>query len=52
MNRHSIIQENNFKNADYIVSNSDEVDNYYHERKCVQIPLGVDSDIFNILIIV
>lgn len=48
MNRQSIIQENNFKNTDYIVSNSDEVDNYYNERKCIQIPLGVDSEVFNI----
>jgi glycosyltransferase involved in cell wall biosynthesis len=49
MNRISYIQENNFKNADYIVSNSNEVDDYYNERKLIQIPLGVDSNVFNII---
>ena len=50
MNRKSHIQENNFFNSDYIVSNSNEIDNYYNEKKCIQIPLGVDSDMFNISI--
>jgi len=49
MNKKSMIQENNFKNADIIVSNSNEVDNYYSERQCVQIPLGVDSNFFTII---
>jgi glycosyltransferase involved in cell wall biosynthesis len=49
MNRISYIQENNFKNADCVVSNSYEVDNYYNQRKCIQIPLGVDNNIFNII---
>jgi glycosyltransferase involved in cell wall biosynthesis len=45
----SPIQETNFKNADIVVSNSNEVDNYYNERRCIQIPLGVDSDFFKII---
>lgn len=49
MQMKSIIQENNFKNADIVVSNSNEVDYYYNERKCIQIPLGVDSDFFTII---
>lgn len=49
MNANQIIQNNNFMNADYVVSNSDEVDDYYSERHCIQIPLGVDSDLFNII---
>lgn len=49
MNRKSIVQETNFMNGDYIVFNSDEVDNYYNERKCIQIPLGVDNNIFDII---
>lgn len=49
MGRHSNIQENNFKNAEYIVTNSNEVDNYYNERKTYQIPLGVDNKLFLIL---
>jgi glycosyltransferase involved in cell wall biosynthesis len=49
MNIKSPIQENNFRNADIIVSNSNEVDNYYNERRCIQIPLGVDSDFFKII---
>ena len=46
MGRRSRIQENNFKNAEYIVTNSNEVDNYYNERNTVQIPLGVDNKLF------
>lgn len=49
MGHNNYIQEENFKNADYVVSNSVEVDNYYYERKCIQIPLGVDNEIFNII---
>jgi len=49
MGRRSHIQENNFKNADYIVTNSNEVDNYYNERKTIQIPLGVDNKLFAVL---
>ena len=49
MNIKSIIQETNFKNADIVVSNSNEVDKYYNERSCIQIPLGVDSDFFKII---
>ena len=49
MNIKSPIQENNFRNADIVVSNSNEVDNYYNERRCIQIPLGVDSDFFKII---
>ena len=49
MNRRSGIQENNFKNAEYIITNSNEVDNYYNERLTVQIPLGVDNKLFTIL---
>lgn len=45
----SPIQETNFQNADIVVTNSNEVDNYYHERSCTQIPLGVDSDFFKII---
>ena len=45
----SQIQETNFKNADIVVTNSNEVDNYYNDRQCVQIPLGVDSDFFKII---
>jgi len=49
MGRRSHIQENNFKNADYIVTNCNEVDNYYNERKTIQIPLGVDNKLFAVL---
>jgi len=49
MNINSKIQETNFKNADIVVSNSNEVDNYYSERQCIQIPLGVDSNFFTII---
>ena len=49
MNIKSIIQETNFKNADIVVSNSNEVDEFYHERSCIQIPLGVDCDFFKII---
>lgn len=49
MNIESLIQETNFKNADIVVSNSNEVDKYYNERSCIQIPLGVDSDFFKII---
>jgi glycosyltransferase involved in cell wall biosynthesis len=49
MNIKSIIQETNFKNADIVVSNSNEVDKFYHERSCIQIPLGVDCDFFKII---
>ena len=49
MNIKSPIQETNFRNADIVVSNSNEVDNYYNERRCIQIPLGVDSDFFKII---
>ena len=49
MGRCSHIQENNFKNADYIITNSNEVDNYYSERNTFQIPLGVDNKLFSIL---
>jgi glycosyltransferase involved in cell wall biosynthesis len=49
MNIKSIIQETNFKNADIVVSNSNEVDEFYNERSCNQIPLGVDSDFFKII---
>jgi glycosyltransferase involved in cell wall biosynthesis len=49
MNIKSIIQETNFKNADIVVSNSNEVDKFYHERSCIQIPLGVDSNFFKII---
>ena len=49
MGYNNYIQEENFKNADLIISNSNEVDAYYFERKCYQIPLCVDDDIFNII---
>lgn len=49
MNIKSPIQEINFRNADIVVTNSNEVDNYYNERRCIQIPLGVDSDFFKII---
>ena len=49
MGRCSCIQEYNFKNAEYIVTNSNEVDEYYNERKTTQIPLGVDNKLFSIL---
>jgi hypothetical protein len=49
MGRRSHIQENNFKNADYIVTNSNEVDNYYNQRQTIQIPLGVDNKLFAVL---
>lgn len=42
----NIAQEENFYNADYIVCNSKEIEDYYYERKMVNIPLGVDSDFF------
>jgi len=37
------IQENNFANADIVVVNSNEVKEYYKERDCVLISLGVDD---------
>jgi len=46
MRRCSSIQEYNFKNAEYIVTNSNEVDKYYNERATFQIPLGLDSKLF------
>lgn len=46
MGRRSHIQEYNFKNAEYIVTNSNEVDKYYNERTTFQIPLGLDSKLF------
>lgn len=46
MNRYSQVQENNFKNAEYIITNSNEVDKYYNERPTFQIPLGIDSKLF------
>lgn len=49
MGHMSYVQENNFKNADYIITNSNEVDNYYNERKTFQIPLGVDNKLFSVL---
>ena len=49
MGRCSHIQENNFKNAEYVVTNSNEVDNYYSERNTYQIPLGVDNKLFTVL---
>ena len=49
MDRINSIQENNFYNADIIISNSNEVNEYYYQRKCIQIPLGVDEELFNIL---
>ena len=49
MGRRSHVQENNFKNAEYIVTNSNEVDNYYNERATYQIPLGVDNKLFTVL---
>lgn len=49
MSRISHIQEYNFKNAEYIVTNSNEVDNYYNERATFQIPLGVDNKLFTSL---
>ena len=42
------IQEYNFKNSDFIVTNSKETTKYYNERKVHEIPLGVDSKLFNI----
>lgn len=49
MGRYSHIQENNFKNAEYIITNSNEVDHYYNERDTFQIPLGVDNKLFSVL---
>ena len=49
MGRFSNIQEYNFKNAEYIITNSNEVDNYYNQRQTVQIPLGVDNKLFAVL---
>lgn len=49
MQRPTHLQEYNFKNADYIVTNSNEVDKYYHERSTHQIPLGIDTKLFSIL---
>jgi|LauGreDrversion4_2_1035121.scaffolds.fasta_scaffold46380_2 hypothetical protein len=49
MRRFSNIQEYNFKNADYIITNSNEVDHYYNQRQTVQIPLGVDNKLFAVL---
>jgi glycosyltransferase involved in cell wall biosynthesis len=49
MNIKSPIQETNFRNADIVITNSNEVDNYYNDRQCIQIPLGVDSDFFKII---
>ena len=46
MGRRSHVQENNFKNAEYIITNSNEVDKYYNERPTFQIPLGLDSKLF------
>jgi hypothetical protein len=46
MHRCSEIQETNFKNAEYIVTNSCEVDKYYYERKTTQIPLCLDTELF------
>jgi hypothetical protein len=49
MGRISSVQEYNYKNAEYIVTNSNEVDQYYNQRKTVQIPLGVDNKLFSVL---
>jgi glycosyltransferase involved in cell wall biosynthesis len=49
MGRRSRIQEYNFKNAEYIVTNSNEVDKYYNERSSFQITLGVDNKLFTVL---
>jgi len=46
MGKRSQIQEYNFKNAEYIITNSNEVDEHYSERKTYQIPLGLDSKLF------
>jgi len=46
MNINHGIQENCFLCADEVVTNSDEIDLYYNERKCVQIPLGIDNELF------
>lgn len=46
MGRSSHCQTNNFRTAEYIITNSNEVDKYYNERETYQIPLGVDSKLF------
>lgn len=48
MNRKSKIQENNFKNSEFIVVNSKETGDYYNERESYNIPLGVDNKLFHI----
>lgn len=48
MNLKNDIQEHNYLNSEYIVTNSNEVDEYYDERDNYQIPLGVDNVLFNI----
>ena len=46
MSRRSHIQEYNFKNAEYIITPSSQVDEYYKERNTFQIPIGLDSKMF------
>jgi len=46
MRRISPIQELNFKKAEYVITNSNEVDEYYNERTTTQIQLGVDNKLF------
>ena len=48
MDRKNQIQENNFKNSEFIVVNSKETGDYYNERESYKIPLGVDNKLFNI----
>ena len=48
MKRVHPIQENNFKNAEHVVVNSDEVASFYHQRKTIQISVGVDDILFNL----
>jgi glycosyltransferase involved in cell wall biosynthesis len=42
----NLIQEQNLKIADYIVTNSKEVHEYYPHKHSIQIPLGVDDQLF------
>jgi glycosyltransferase involved in cell wall biosynthesis len=39
-------QETNFKKAEYVIVNSNEVKEYYSERNTISIPLGVDNTLF------
>jgi len=46
MNRINLIQEENFKKADYVIINSNEIQQYYSNRETFKIPLGVNDELF------